>query len=267
MRLFIALLFISSTATGAIAHEFWVSPQRYSVAQSDTIFADFRVGQNFKAPSYAYIPQQSTRFEIVLGDQVIPAESRIGDRPALAQRIEGKGLAVIVHETTDAKLTYTEWDKFTGFVEHKDFAGALEKHAERGLPQTGFKETYRRYVKSLVAIGDGQGSDRNMGLRIEVIALANPYTDDLSGGFPVQIMLDGAPRTDAQIEVFARAPDDTVTSTFYRTDDQGQATFPVQPGTEYLVDSVALEPREPKDFNKDPVWHSDWASLTFKTPE
>jgi len=231
------------------------------------MFADFRVGQNFKAPSYAYIPQQSVRFEVVLGDQTIPATSRIGDRPALSQRIEGTGLAVIVHETTDAKLTYTEWEKFTGFVEHKDFKTALEEHAKRGLPRTGFKETYRRYVKSLVAIGDGKGADRNMGLRIEVIALANPYTDDLSGGFPVQIMLDGAPRTDAQVEVFARAPDDTVTSNFYRTDDQGRAVFPVQADTEYLVDSVALEPREPTDPEKDPVWHSDWASLTFKTPK
>lgn len=267
MRLVIALLLAASSFTSVQAHEFWISPQSYQIAENDTLFADFRVGQKFKAPSYVYIPQQSVRFEVVLGDNVIPANSRIGDRPALSQRLVGQGLAVVVHETTDAKLTYTEWEKFTGFVEHKDFPGVLAAHAARGLPQTGFKETYRRYVKSLVAIGDGKGADRDMGLRTEIIALANPYTDDLSGGFPVRVMLDGKPRVDAQVEVFARAADDTVTSEFYRTDDQGLATFPVRAGTEYLVDAVVLEPRQPKDPAKDPVWHSDWASLTFETPK
>ena len=63
-------------------------------------------------------------------------------------------------------------------------------------------ETYRRYAKSLVAVGDGKGSDRDVGLDTEIIALANPYTDDVSGGLPVLVTLYGEPRKDAQVETY-----------------------------------------------------------------
>ena len=63
----------------------------------------------------------------------------------------------------------------------------LARHAARGLPELAFREAYTRYAKSLVAVGAGKGSDARVGLKIEVVAGANPYTDDLSGAMPVQV--------------------------------------------------------------------------------
>ena len=126
----------------------------------------------------------------------------MGDNPALVMEAGADGLAVVVHETTDSRLTYTDFAVFQRFVAHKDFATALADHAARGLPETGFKETYRRHAKSLIAVGSGAGADRAMGLAIEIVALANPYTDDLTAGLPVLVLLDGAPRGDAQVELF-----------------------------------------------------------------
>jgi hypothetical protein len=42
-----------------------------------------------------------------------------------------------------------------------------------------------------------------VGLRTELVALANPYTDDLAGALPVQLWLDGEPRRTSQVEVFS----------------------------------------------------------------
>ena len=131
----------------------------------------------------------------------------------------------MVHETTDNRLTYREWQKFVNFVEHKGFDGALERHAERGLPETGFVETYRRYAKSLVAVGDGVGLDQNVGLDTEIVALANPYTDDLSNGLPVKVLLYGAPRPNAQVEVFYRTPDGTIETEFHETNEDGVVSY------------------------------------------
>ena len=70
----------------------------------------------------------------------------------------GEGLLTLIHVTTDSRISWDEWEKFESFVRHKDAAWVLDEHRARGLPETGIKENYSRYAKSLVAIGDGDGA-------------------------------------------------------------------------------------------------------------
>ena len=266
---FLSALIIAATAgPAAQAHEFWISPQAYQIAPGSPLQAHIRVGEAFKGSAYSYLERSTARFEIILGGQTFEHGSTIGDRPALSRAVPGAGLAIVVHETTDSRLTYRDWQKFVNFVEHKDFQGALERHADRGLPETGFVETYRRYAKSLMAIGDGSGLDQNVGLDTEIVALANPYVDDLSNGLPVKVLLYGMPRADAQVEVFVRGPEGGVITEFYRTNENGVAILNVTPGHEYQVDAVVLEARsaEPRTDEDAPAWHSMWANLTFMVP-
>lgn len=248
------------------AHEFWVEPQSYAIAPSDSLNADLRNGQFFAGPTIPYISGAIERFEVIAGDSVLPVRGRLGNRPALKGLSVPGGLAIIVFESTDSRLNYDSWEKFTAFVEHKDLKGTIEAHHERGLPETNFDENYRRYSKALVAVGDGKGDDRRVGLLIEIVADANPYTDDVSGGMPLQVFYDGAPRADAQVELFERAPDDTVVTATYRTDADGRVVVPVRPGHVYLADSVAIRPLDGSTGNG-AVWHTDWAALTFAVPE
>lgn len=176
-----------------------------------------------------------------------------------------EGLWILAHETIDSFLTYSEWEKFTGFVDHKDFQGAVQRHVARGLPQTGFGETYRRYAKSLVAVGNGAGQDKRVGFAIEIVALDNPYTTR-SATLPVQVWYNGAPRTDAQVEVFEDSPSGKVTVTYLRTDQNGIAQVPVRKGHVYMIDNVALEEKDGSS-DQGEVWHSKWANLTFAVPD
>lgn len=255
------------SALPVAAHEFWISPQAYRIAAGETISADIRVGQGFEGPASIYLPRGFARFDTLSATGVAPVEGRMGDRPAARIDAAPEGLVVVIHETTDSVLTYKEFEQFAEFTRHKDFAWAIEEHAARGLPETGFRETYRRYAKALVAVGDGAGGDRRVGLTFELVAQANPYTDDLSGGLAVQLWQGDAPLPDTQIELFARAPDTSVQITRHRTDADGLVQLPMQPGTEYLVDAVVLSPRDPATETQGAAWHSDWAALTFKTPE
>lgn len=260
--------FLLAHSTGmAKAHEFWLSPDDYTLAPEDVMSVRLRIGSGMKGAVYSYLPNDIARFEVLQGDTVRPVEARMGDNPALAMPAETEGLAIIVHETTDSRLTYKDFAVFQRFVAHKDFRTALADHKSRGLPETGFEETYRRHAKSLIAVGSGAGADRVVGLKIEIVALANPYTDDLTGGMPLQVLLDGAPRADVQVELFETAPDGTITTTLHRTDAEGRVTVPVRPGMEYLADNVDLRALPNDDAAAGPVWHSDWASLTFRTPD
>lgn len=259
-------LFASLAATALAAHEFWIHPEAYRIAPGDEMRAALRVGETFEGSSQSYLPRNFKRFDLLCNGDAAPVDGRAGDRPALAVTVERDGLCVIVHQTRDYRLTYRKWEKFINFVTHKDFDGVLDTHAARGLPQEDFVELYSRYGKSLVAVGAGAGADSEVGLLTEIVAEANPYTDDLKNGLPVRVLFEGAPRPDAQVELFERAPDGSVEVTLHRTDADGRSILPVRAGYEYLVDAVVLRPLEPVEED-DPVWESLWASLTFKVPE
>ena len=267
LSVLLGVLALSLSTVAAKAHEFWLSPDAYSVSVEDVMQVRRQIGSGMKGAALSYLPADIARFEVVQGDVVRPVTARMGDNPALVMAAEADGLAVAGHETTDSRLTYKEFAIFERFVAHKDFKTALADHKARGLPQFGFQETYRRYAKSLIAVGSGAGADRAMGLKIEIVAQANPYTDDLSAGMPLLVLLDGAPRADVQVELFQTAPDGTVTSTMHRTDAAGRVVVPVLPGMEYMADNVDLRPLANDDPTVGPVWHSDWASLTFRTPD
>ncbi|WP_102107551.1 DUF4198 domain-containing protein [Oceaniglobus roseus] len=266
LRLSLVALALSTSA--AVAHEFWIDPQDFTPDPGANIVADIRVGQSFNGSSYAYIPDNFRLFELAQGETRTPVEGRIGDRPALDAAPLGEGLNVILHVTRDYALTWKEWQKFADFVTHKDFDGVIEAHRAKGHPEKDFTEMYSRYGKSLVAVGEGAGQDRAYGLLTEIVALKNPYTDDLSSGLPVRVLYQDAPRKDVQVEIFAKAPDGSVTTTTTRTDDKGEATIPVTPGDTYLLDAVVMrEPSAELAAKTGALWESLWASLTFRAPE
>ena len=134
-----------------------------------------------------------------------------------------------------------------------------------GLSQENVAEDYIRYAKSLVGVGGAEGSDARVGLRAELVARANPYTDDLDGILEMELWYDGALQPDYQVELFARDAEGTVTITLHRTDAAGVVALPVAPGFDYMADAVFLEAVEP-EAEGDAVWVTHWANMTFAVP-
>ncbi len=255
----------AAMALPASAHEFWIEPTAYAVPEGGDLVANIRVGEDFEGAAYSYIPPNFTRFDIVMGDAVNAVEGRPGDRPALQMPAPEAGLAIVVHQTKAYNLVYDSFEKFENFVTHKDAAWALARFTERGLDPENVRESYTRYGKSLMAVGDGAGADREVGLLTEIVALANPYTEALTDGLPVRVLYEGAPRAQAQVELFARAPDGSVTVSLHETDAEGIAVLPAEAGVEYLADAVVIRELEAA-LETDPTWESLWASLTYKIP-
>jgi hypothetical protein len=261
-RPLVALAALCTLSTALQAHEFWIEPEAYAVPADAPVTATFRNGEDFAGSTLSYLPARSARFEMGVG-RLGPVPARMGDNPALALDTAPEGLLVVVHETAERVLTYRDWDKWVRFTEHKAL-DVLAVHRARGLPEAGFREGYRRYAKALIAVGGGAGEDVVAGLFTEIVAEANPYTDEVSEGLPVRVLLDGAPRAGAQVEVFEKGPGG-VTVTVQIADADGRARIAVRPGHAYLLDSVAIEPVAPA-AEGDPVWRTHWAALTFAVP-
>ncbi|MEM6306496.1 MAG: DUF4198 domain-containing protein [Pseudomonadota bacterium] len=265
LRSFIIVIVCVFTNPMAHAHEFWIAPLAYQVNPFERVVANFHVGQDFKGPAFPFVPRRRAQTLIVMNGVVQTYAGMLGDRPALQFDSGDGGLMILAHETKNDMVTYRDWEKFTGFAQNKDFPAALARHAERGLPQTGFRETYRRYAKSLVAVGRGAGADQRVGFDIEIVALGNPYTTS-ADHLAVQLWYQGLPWPGAQVEIFAKSPDQTVVVTQGRTNANGVATIAVKPNHTYMIDAVALEERD-GTAPTDAVWHSLWANLTFYVPE
>lgn len=246
------------------AHEFWISPETYQVPSGATIEARFRNGENFKGVELAYFESRSTRHEMATQGRIAPVPSRSGDRPAIVVEQAPEGLLVLAHETTQSRLTYRSWEKFAKFAAHKDFPDIQTRHAARDLPTDTFRENYSRHVKALIGVGRAEGTDRPLGLITEFVALTNPYDASFYQKMRVQLFYKSQPRANAQVEVFDRAPDGTVSVRLTRTDGTGTATLHTLPGHTYLIDAVVL--RVPEQSGADIAWETLWAGLTFAVP-
>lgn len=255
-------------AAPAVAHEFWIEPTNYQVEADGSLEANIVNGEEFAGVKLAYLPQSFVNFVLFAADASARVTGRPGDTPALQQDPVVEGLNIAAYQANNATVDYETWEKFQNFVDHKDFGDVLAQHEARGLPLENFTEVYSRHAKSLMGVGNSAGADRRVGLETEIVALTNPYTDDLSDGFQVQVHYRNDVRANAQVEVFEKAADSQVAITLYRTDENGIATFPVRAGYSYMVDAVVL--REPSDRLVEQfgaVWETLWANLTFAVPD
>lgn len=236
----------------------------------DGLQAYFKNGENFKGSTLSYFDRSAARYEMIAAGEVQTLNPRAGDNPALNVAAPiSEGLVVVIHETTPSRLTYREWAKFLKFAAHKDFDQAESDHIAAGWPQENFRERYTRHVKALMAVGSGAGTDSASGMKTEFVAITNPYDATFDNNMKVEVLYDGAPRAEAQIEVFARAPDGTVDISLHQSDANGIATVSVLPGYHYLFDAVVLRPASDQGDNPDrPIlWETYWAALTFAVPQ
>lgn len=263
-----ALLFCLVGPTVLFGHELWLEPEKYQAETGQIVGINIRNGENFSGITLSYFPNRVDSFYWAQGSNQSDVVARSGDIPAASVAFDTAGLVSFVYQSSKSSLTYTNWEKFKNFIDHKDLHFALADHQSRGLPETGFKEVYFRFSKALVGINTAEGQDKVFGLETEFVALENPYLDDLRDGFSVALLYQGAPRKNAQIEVFERDPSGTVAVFKQTTDDQGHARISVKPGHQYLLDAVVL--RQPSDAlaqDTGAVWESLWAALTFEVPQ
>lgn len=260
------------------AHELWLEPLDYTIGIDATIQAQIFNGEGFggsvdgEVPGAVQLPflsQRTAAFRYYQGEASAPVDGRQGQAPAIDVFPLSDGLHSVAYVSTPSTLDYSEWARFQRFVDHKDLGDDLrDLHEARGLDPDDFSEVYIRHSKTLVAVGSGAGADLRAGMEVELVALDNPYTDDVTDGLRVALYFRRDVQADTQVELYEKGPDDVVTITLVRTDAEGIAVLPVRPGYSYMADAVYI--REPSEALAEAsggaAWETLWANLTFEVP-
>ena len=266
-NLHLSILFISfglfvSKGSSLISHEMWLDTTTFQQSVGKDIQISLKNGQMFQGAGLSYFKSRFSDFYYISNEQKIEIESRMGDTPAATISLNTNGLVTGVYVSKKSTITYKSIDKFANFVSEKGEDWVIQKHGELKFPKNNFKEEYYRFSKILIGVGDASGSDKNVGLKHELVALTNPYIISSSDKFFVQLLFNNEPQKNRQITIFERDIENKVNIRTTLTNSNGIGKFEVTEGHDYLLDNVILELN---DNSEDSVfWKSYWAALTFR---
>ena len=265
--LYIFLLLIAYSIR-ANAHEFWIEPTQYQL-NDDLINAHLRVGQEFQGMVLMYNPQDFKTFKILSGSKNKKEKIKgiLGDVPAINITTNLDNLLIIYHETKDKYVDYKKFQKFEDFVNEKGYQQLINTHFEKGFPESNFIESYRRYAKSLITLNGSEGKDKKTGLLFEFVLDQNPYKELNSEQMSGTLYYKKKPLKKNLVTIFSKYKNTKLSIVNTITDDKGKFTFNIEPGREYLLDSVVIYPLKADPEKNEPIWHSAWASTTFLIPE
>jgi uncharacterized GH25 family protein len=257
----------------------WIEPLKFSIEPQKKIYAHEKVGQNFKGNSYSYLASSFEQFNITEGGKTRPIKSRLGNKPAVQERVDNEGLVILSAISTPSELTYETREKFEKFIKSEKLDWVFEAHKKRGLPEKGFVEVFRRYPKSLIKVGNGKGEDQVLGLPLEWVVETNPYTTE--GNIKARLLWQGKPFANSHVSVFnkvspkvkdknlnlaSKQPKNIkVIKTELSTDEEGRVEIPRADGGIFLINAVRMiEPSEVTAKKTGAVWESLWASMTYE---
>ena len=266
-NLHLSILFISfglfvSKGSSLISHEMWLDTTTFQQSVGKDIQISLKNGQMFQGAGLSYFKSRFSDFYYISNEQKIEIESRMGDTPAATISLNTNGLVTGVYVSKKSTITYKSIDKFANFVSEKGEDWVIQKHGELKFPKNNFKEEYYRFSKILIGIGRASGSDKNVGLKHELVALTNPYIISSSDKFFVQLLFNNEPQKNRQITIFERDIENKVNIRTTLTNSNGIGKFEVTEGHDYLLDNVILELNDNSEDNV--FWKSYWAALTFR---
>lgn len=241
------------------AHEFWLEPIEFKVANGANIQAHIKVGQGLEGDTYAFFPVKFKRFEVTVDRITNPLKNRFAQKPAVEQATTSNGLHILTYQSNSSKLRYEKRETFERFLKNEGIEWVLDKHKERGIHPLEFTELYQRFAKSLVKVGDGAGKDHQMGLPFEWVVLDNPYSNLGRSTITAQLFFEGSPFPDSHVNVFIKR-DGGVVQKKLRTDEQGKVEVSVAKSGLFLINAVHMVEHTRPD---EAAWLSLWASTTF----
>ena len=265
------LLLLLAAPTTALAHDYWLAPERFTLPVGDALRVDLRLGGHFEAEeSKPWQPGRTKSFVLVTADGTVDLRERAKDGAVpvlegLVPEFEGPGLIGMERRWIDIELTDA---KLTDYLAHEGLTEIAALRKEQGHREME-RECYMRSLKSLVRVGEGKGKGKGaelhrrvLGHRIEIVLLDDPYQLDPGDELRARVLWKGKPLPNALVTAHHRpAPErGTVGTLTARTDADGEVSFRIAAGGAWLLRLVHMVPCRGCSYTD---WESYWTSFSF----
>ena len=243
------------------AHEFWLQPGTYATQPGMAVPVQIKAGEGFEGIEYPWIPSRVAEVVTTSQHDVMRTSQQL---PAMQLIPAAEGLTALYYRSNPTELKYDSFKDFTDFLKEDGLHWVEANHRARKLPDTGWKEAFTRYAKTLIKVGNGHGQDKPGSMPYEWIAVSNPYTTT-SQAYTFQLLSAGNPVADTQVTYFTRGNDDIgeMGRSLAFTDTTGKVQIPAIANTEYLVSSVIMTKKNSQIM----PWQSHWVSITFQSSD
>ena len=241
----------------AEAHEFWLDGTVGRAGGLPVLELDLKVGQRLDGISLPFVSDNVDRFDWIAGGQG-PITGTLGDVPAAVVPYDPGRAVAVFHRTRPRRLVHDDWDRFLSYLDMEGLDRIERAHLARGLPRTGFAETYTRHAKlAVLPPGGGTTGDRHQGSPVEIVL---DRAERAAGHVRLagRVVAAGVPLP-GRMTVFLAAAGGTEVRRLPVAAEGGFEIDLEAEGT-ILLNAVSMTPVAAPDA----AWHSDWASLVVK---
>ena len=250
MKKLLPLLLINSL----YGHDLYLMPQKFRPAPGERILLSAHTGDTFPGSEQGVDPARLTS---------IPA------MPSEQWRILGKATHATVNTQpgsqyfgvyTKARFIEMVPAKFVAYLKEE----GLNKQLEAAKSSTSnSREMYTKFAKTYVVAGQPTAIfNQPLGLKIEIVPLADPAVLKPGSTLPVQLLYNGKPLADVQMEI-ATSTKPTVKATLKiagRTNAEGKLDILIENPGKIRLHAVTMDRVNATTHD----WESFWASLTFE---
>lgn len=257
-RLFLA----SFSAALAQGHDLYLMPQEFRANKPGRRLIWFHLGDGFPESESAVSPERLRNARALGASATVPVEGLriVGDRVAGEVDLPSEGTFVIAVETAPNRIDLPA-SSFESYLEHEGLGHVIEWRRAHGEAAKNGLERYTKFVKSLVAVGNTDASHScSAGFPIEIVPQADPFSLRARDPLPIQVLFEGKPARDLQIQAAWARGKSSETRVAGRTDDEGRLDVALGHKGLWRLHTVLMRRRAEDDAD----WQSFWASLTFE---
>jgi len=251
-----------ATATPAAAHDFYIEPSAHRISVNEELTLKLKVGW---AKEIDEIPRSNTRiirFDAVTADGVRPVGGKHGQSPAGHATFDKAGTVIVVYQSNHSTVEL-DAAKFEHYLVEEGLDEIIEERKKLGVTQVPARDSYARFVKSIITVGDGTpaGFDRRVGLEAELVPLTDPR---LGGTAQFQLWWNDKPRAGATVDLIRFEKDHITSVAHAKTDADGKVSLAIPSNDRWLV-ATTLMRDAPQELNLEGDYESLWVSVTFET--
>ncbi len=255
----VALLALPLSA--AIAHEWWLEPQRTSAPRGSEVAVVAKVGVAFVGERVVRDPKRIRRFVALDAAGERTVEGAPGADPLGTLALRADGATLLAYQSEPARV-YLRAYEFETYLKEEGLEAIVAARAERGESQKMGLEQYVRCAKALLRTPDAPLHDRVAGLPFELVARGDLAPLGAGGALSIEVLWKGAPLPGVQVVALERDHPDAPQSG--RSDAVGRVELALPHGGFWMVKAVHMERLGAEHAATRLDWESHWATLTFE---